>query len=85
MFSQLLTVLKAQEYHFQTFHENLTSPTERSIVLRHDVDKRPQNSLTLAKIENGYGIKGTCNFRAKPCSWDEGFNQEISPPLVNLR
>ena len=70
-YTRLLKSLIEQEYHFQTFNEYLTAPMPRSIVLRHDVDKRPGNSLTLAKIESELGLKGTYNFRAKPCSWDE--------------
>ena len=40
-YTQLLNALIDQGYHFQTFHEYLTKPLSGSIVLRHDVDKRP--------------------------------------------
>jgi len=75
---QLLETLIEQKYQFQTFHEFLTDPASKSIVLRHDVDKRPQNSLEMAKIENEYGLKGVYNFRAVPVSWDEKIIKEIS-------
>ena len=75
---QLLEVLIEQDYHFQTFNQYLTDPFPRSIILRHDVDKRPQNSLTLAKIEHKFGLKGVYNFRALPVSWDEDIIKEIS-------
>jgi len=75
---QLLSALNDQSYQFQTFSEFLKSPSSRSIVLRHDVDKRPQNSLSLAKIEHKLGLKGVYNFRAVPVSWDENIIKEIS-------
>ncbi len=77
-YKQLLQALIEQEYQFQTFQEYLTQAAPRSIVLRHDVDKRPQNSLGLAKIESQLGLKGTYNFRAKPCSWNEEIIKEIA-------
>jgi len=77
-YKELLDALKNQGYHFQTFEQYLTSPEEKTIVIRHDVDARPQNSLRLAKIESRYGIQGTFNFRAKPQSWDEEIIKQIA-------
>ena len=56
-YRNLLLSLMEQGYQFQTFQEYLTTPASRSIVLRHDVDRRPNNSLDLARIENELGIK----------------------------
>lgn len=75
---QLLNALIEQHYHFQTFSDYLNNPSPRSIILRHDVDKRPQNSLILAKIESDLGLKGVYNFRAVPGSWDEEIIKEIA-------
>lgn len=77
-YKQLLNALIEQGYQFQTFSEYLTKSLPRSIVLRHDVDKRPQNSLRLAKIESELGLKGVYNFRILACSWDEGIIKEIA-------
>ncbi len=77
-YTQLLNALIEKGYHFQTFHEFLTEPIPKCIVLRHDVDRRPQNSLTTARIEHKLGLKGTYNFRAVPQSWNEGIIKEIS-------
>ena len=41
------------------------------VILRHDVDLKPQNSLITARIENELGWKATYYFRAVPESWDE--------------
>lgn len=48
------------------------------IVLRHDVDLKPQNSLATAKIENELGWKAVYYFRAVPESWDEDIIREIA-------
>ena len=77
-YTRLLNALIEQDYRFQTFAEFLTTPEKRSIVLRHDVDARPQNSLRLALIEKGLGLNGVYNFRAVPQSWDEKIIRQIS-------
>lgn len=46
--------------------------------MRHDVDRRPQNSLAVARIEHEMGWKATYYFRAVPESWDEAIILEIA-------
>ena len=48
------------------------------VILRHDVDLRPQNSLATAKIENELGLKAVYYFRAVPESWDEAIIKQIA-------
>ena len=48
------------------------------IILRHDVDRKPQNSLAVARIEAELGWKATYYFRAVPESWDENIIREIA-------
>lgn len=48
------------------------------VILRHDVDLKPQNSLATAKLENELGWKATYYFRAVPESWDEAIILEIA-------
>lgn len=48
------------------------------IILRHDVDLKPQNSLATAKFEHELGWKAVYYFRAVPESWDEGIIREIA-------
>lgn len=50
----------------------------KTIILRHDVDLLPQNSLRFAQIQNELGIKGSYYFRAVPESWDEAVIKEIT-------
>lgn len=52
-----------QGYVFQTIQEYFLTPAERCIIMRHDVDRKPQNSLRMAKLENELGIKATYYFR----------------------
>lgn len=60
----LLDYLKAYGFH--------------SLTLRHDVDRRPQNSLWTARLEAEKGMFGIYYFRAVPESWDEGIIREIA-------
>lgn len=48
------------------------------IVLRHDVDLKPENSLQTAFIEHELGWKATYYFRAVPESWDEEIIKKIA-------
>lgn len=48
------------------------------IVLRHDVDLNPENSLKTAEIEHELGWKATYYFRAVPESWDEEIIRKIA-------
>ena len=50
----------------------------RDVILRHDVDKRPGNSLRMARMEAEEGWKAVYYFRAVPCSWDEKVIREIA-------
>ena len=56
-YKELLNALKEQEYTFQTFEEFLINPGKRVVILRHDVDLIPDNSLIFAKIQNELRIK----------------------------
>ena len=73
----LIANLLEEEYHFQTLSDYLTSPLPRSVILRHDVDKRPGNSLEFAKLEHELGVQSVYYFRAKPVSWDEKIIRKI--------
>ena len=49
-----------------------------SLILRHDVDLKPQNSFQMARIEAERGVWGIYYFRAVPESWDEAVIRGIS-------
>jgi len=75
---ELIEAIRSQEFFFQTFAEFLQSPKQRSVILRHDVDLLPLNSLKFAQIQAGSGAKGTYYFRAVPESWNEQVIKEIA-------
>ena len=52
-YTKLLELLSSS-YSFQTFSEYLLTPIDRTIILRNDVDLKPQNSLKFAEIQNNY-------------------------------
>jgi hypothetical protein len=86
-YKNLLEGLKKQGFVFQTFQEFLTSPAIKAIILRHDVDKLPANSLRFAQIQHKLGIRGSYYFRMVPESppaGRAGFNPEIIREIVRL-
>lgn len=74
----LLQSLQQQGFSFHTFAQFLEQHKEKTMVLRHDVDKLPVNSLVTAELEHTLGIKGTYYFRAVPCSWNEEIIKQIA-------
>lgn len=56
-YSELLEAIKSYDFE--------------SLILRHDVDLRPANSLRTAQIEAEKGMHGIYYFRSVPESWDE--------------
>ena len=89
IYKNLLTTLQKQGFSFQTFAEYMSSGNAQDnstfniqhsklIILRHDVDALPQNSLRFARIQAEMGIKGTYYFRIVPQSFDERIIKEIA-------
>lgn len=75
---QLLSQLKDCEYKFVTYKEYCAGTLpQRFVILRHDVDLKPQNSLSIARIERMMAAKATYYFRAVPESWDDEIIQAI--------
>lgn len=50
----------------------------RLIILRHDVDKRPENALIVARIENELGFRSSYYFRAVGKCFKEDIIKEIA-------
>ena len=78
MHIRLLNILHDTNINFQTFSEYVNEKQDCFIILRHDVDKSPQNSLIFAKIQEKMGIKGSYYFRTVPESWNEKIINRIS-------
>lgn len=62
-YTDLLDALKEAGYEFQTFRDYLRYPKEKVVILRHDVDKRPGNSLRFAQIEKNKKLQASYFFR----------------------
>ena len=76
-YEELLEALVRANYSFQSFSQFLRAPKERCVILRHDVDDKPSNSLTFAQIQNKRNISGTYYFRCVPQSYNAKIIKEI--------
>jgi hypothetical protein len=76
-YKELLDALLSKGYSFQTFKDFLIMPKDKAIILRHDVDLLPYNSLRFAEIQSDLDIQGTYYFRLVPESWDEKIVKRI--------
>jgi hypothetical protein len=46
------------------------SETERTgVMMRHDVDRHPENALAMARLEHRLGVRSTYYFRILPCAF----------------
>lgn len=59
----------AAGYTLTSYQDFIVNSYDKALVLRHDVDKRPENSLVTAKLQQELGVKGTYYFRAVPQSF----------------
>ena len=74
----LLSQLKDSGYEFIPYTDYCEGNLpQRFVILRHDVDLEPQNSLEVARDEKDIGAKATYYFRAVPESWDDGIIRAI--------
>lgn len=75
----MISVLLEKDYRVITFAEYLRGEKpNRFVILRHDVDRKPENSLAVAKIEKELGVKTSYYFRAVSESWDNEIIREIA-------
>lgn len=76
-YRSLIYSLVRERYTFQTFEEFMTKPGKNVIILRHDVDSLPGNSLQFARIQAEMGIRGTFYFRIMAQSFNDQIINEI--------
>jgi hypothetical protein len=71
IFCELLKKLLQSKYKFETFFQHCTFDNSlEKVILRHDVDRIPLNSVKTARIEYSLGIKGTYYFRIVTKGYD---------------
>lgn len=77
-YRELLEAIKNRGYKCYTLKEWIEETPETGIVMRHDVDRYPKNSLHIAFVEKELEIKSTYYFRANKCSFNHEIIKEIS-------
>lgn len=79
IYRHLLVSLQTAGYSFITYNDYCKgNRPERFVILRHDVDLKPNNSFDVAKDEKSIGAKASYYFRAVPESWDDVIIREIA-------
>lgn len=66
VFIDLLKKFKKSNYAITTYGNYLYKKSEKTLVLRHDVDRWPNNALKMAQLEANIGVKATYYFRTIP-------------------
>ena len=81
-YSYLVNSLKNKYKSFYSLFQFLTYKkiinVNNLVILRHDVDRKPENSSEMAKIENALGIRGTYYFRIVRESFDVDIIKKIA-------
>jgi len=79
IYKALIEALLNQGFSFITFNDFIVNHvSSKNIILRHDVDKLPYNSLKFASIEAEIRLKGTYYFRAVSQSFDAEIIEKIA-------
>lgn len=76
-FKNLLISFQEEGYAIQSVHDFLTKPRIKALVLRHDIDRYPNNALQMAKMEAELGVKATYYFRIIPSVYREEIIREV--------
>ena len=72
IYQSLISALRPAGYTFRTFEEFLSVPADgKVVILRHDIDKRPENALRMAQMEDAWGIKASYFIRVVKGSWND--------------
>jgi len=81
IYEKLLTVLLENGFNFYTYNEFcMNKPHGKSIILRHDIDKKPKNALAISQIEFELGIKSSYYFKIS----DDVFKPDIIKKIASL-
>ena len=78
IYEALLVQALCSGYQFQTFEQFIENPKNgKVLVLRHDVDRLPDNAYKMAQIERNLGIEATYFFRIVKSVWEPMIIQKI--------
>jgi hypothetical protein len=81
LFRSFLTALLDAGYMMMPVSDwssNNLSGCKSQLMLRHDVDRKPERSLATAGIEHSLGVRGTYYFRITPESYDVNIIREVA-------
>ena len=76
-FQALLSAFLTEGFSFTPLSGFADGSGKKTVILRHDVDRLPGNSLATAQLEHETGIRGSYYFRIVPESYDETIIREI--------
>jgi hypothetical protein len=79
-FSKILKTFQQQKYNIITFIDSVGNQddSERRLILRHDVDHFPMQTLQMAKMEAKIGIAATYFFRVIPSVFKPKIIKEVA-------
>ena len=78
-YEELCKTIKNLKYPVIRVTDYFKNPDrDKFIILRHDVDKLPENALAMAQLENTMGIKSTYYFRTTKDVFDPVIIKKIS-------
>jgi len=77
-FEELLQVIKDNSISTYGIHDWIMRNPKEGILMRHDVDRKPKNSLKITKLEKRYDISSTYYFRSTQNSFVPEIIKEIS-------
>jgi hypothetical protein len=77
IYQKLILSIEDAGYVFQTFENFSEKPAHRVAVLRHDVDRIPENALRMALIESEMGVQASYFFRVVNHVWDTDIMKKI--------
>jgi len=80
IYRSLLIALNSRGYEFRGFEAFNAEETGRIVVLRHDVDRLPENALKMARIEKSLSVKASYHFRAGK----SGFNSRVIKEIADM-
>ena len=81
-YQELCETIVESEYTTLTFTQYFAPKNipDKFVILRHDVDRKPENALKMAELENSLGIISTYYFRMK----EDVFKREIIKEIANM-
>ena len=81
-YRELCEAILRSGYRVVTVHQYLvdsrTRELDKVVLLRHDVDARPENARHMGRLEHGFGLQATYYFRTVPATYKPDVIQTLS-------